>query len=95
MTLHLREQGSSGTCERSDWFFVRDAEKPFRVTPAAARMFTRERIEGCLGELQERARQSGGLFYIQSFRGEGYDDDLWLIEDDGEGAITACLRSAY
>ena len=94
MTLQLREQRRS-IDQHPSCFFVPDSEKPFRVTPNAVSMFTREVIDECLRELQDRGRQSGGLSYIQVFDSDEHNEDLWFVEDKGEGAITALLMSEY
>ena len=94
MTLRLREKGT-GIEQHRPCFFVAGPEKPFRATPNAVAMFTREVIDRCLRELQERARQSGGLAYIQVFDSDEHADNLWFVDDNGEGAITALQGSEY
>ena len=65
-----------------------DPEKPFWATPNAVAIFTRKVIDRCLQELQERARQSTGLIYIAVVDSDVRNDNLWFVEDNGEGAIT-------
>jgi hypothetical protein len=65
------------------------------VTAGALRTYTREEILWCLATLQETARAAGGLEYAQVFDSDSHPENLWFIEDDGEGAITALLPSEY
>ena len=67
----------------------------FRATPSAVAMFTRGVIDQCLRELQQRARESGGLSYIQVFDSDEHDDNLLFVEDNGEGAVTALPGNEY
>jgi len=41
------------------------------------------------------ARANGGLEYVQVFDADDGNENLWFVEDDGEGAITALLPSEY
>lgn len=52
-------------------------------------------IDQCLRELRQRARESGGLPYIQVFDSDEHDDNLWLVEDNDEQAIAALAGSEY
>ena len=94
MTLQLRAEGT-GIEQALPCFFVPGPEKPFRAIPNAVAMFTREVIDQCLRELQQRAKQSGGLSYIQVFDSNEHADNLWFVEDNGEQAITALPGSEY
>jgi hypothetical protein len=94
MKLRFRDQPGAHEADSTPRFFIPSPDKPFRITDGAIRRFTREAIEACLVEVQDRARQSGGLPYVQIFDAEG-EDNLYLVDDDGEGAITACLGSEY
>ena len=58
-------------------------------------MYTREQIVRCLLVLQMAARAADGLEYAQVFESDEHRENLWFIEDDGEGAITALLPSEY
>ncbi len=71
------------------------AAKPFLATPAAIKAFGTEEIVRCLGVLQEKARQHGGLDYLQVFEDAETQQRLWFIEDGDGGAITALLPSDY
>ena len=95
MPLKLRRQETPLDDPRSRHFFTPNASKPFRVTPGALRMYTREEIERCLATLQDAARAADGLEYGQAFESDEHPENLWFIEDDGEGAITALLPSEY
>lgn len=95
MTLKLRPQETPLDDPRSRHFFTPNAGKPFRVTPGVLRMYTREQIEWCLATLQEAARAENGLEYAQAFDSDEHPENLWFIEDNGEGAITALLPSEY
>lgn len=75
--------------------FLPSAEKPFLATPAAIQMYTRETIIACLTTLQQKARESNGLDYLQVFEDEVRPEKLWFIEDGEGGAITALLPSDY
>ena len=94
MTPRLREK-ETGIKQAQQCFFVPEGEKVFRATPSAVAMFTRGVIDQCLRELQRRARESGGRSYIQLFDSDEHDDNLWFVEDNGEGAITALPGSGY
>lgn len=95
MTLRLRPQETPLDHPRSRHFFTPNAGKPFRVTPGVLRMYTREQIECSLATLQEAARAANGLEYAQAFDSDEHPENLWFIEDNGEGAITALLPSEY
>ena len=95
MTLKLRAQDTPLDDPRSRHFFTPNAAKPFRVTAGALRAFTRSEIAWCLATLQNAARAAGGLDYAQVFDSDEHPENLWFIEDDGEGAITALLPSEY
>lgn len=58
-------------------------------------MYTRPQIESCLSTLQQAARSANGLEYAQVFESDEHRENLWFIEDNGEGAITALLPSEY
>ena len=95
MPLKLRRQETPLDDPRSRHFFTPNASKPFRVTAGALRMYTRSEIAGCLATLQDVARAADGLEYAQAFDSDEHPENLWIIEDDGEGAITALLPSEY
>lgn len=95
MTLKLRPQERPLDDPCSRHFFTPNANKPFRVTAGALRMYTRQRIECCLATIQDAARAANGLEYAQAFDSDEHPENLWFIEDDGEGAITALLPSEY
>ena len=95
MTLRLRQQQAPLDDPRSRYLFTPDAGKPFRVTPGALSTYTRAEIDRCLATLQNAARAAGGLEYAQAFDSDEHPENLWFIEDDGEGAITALLPSEY
>ncbi|NLX98248.1 MAG: hypothetical protein GXY83_18980 [Rhodopirellula sp.] len=95
MTLKLRAQETPLDDPRSRYFFTPHADRPFRVTAGALRMYTRAEIAACLATLQDAARAVGGLEYAQAFDSDEHPENLWFIEDDGEGAITALLPSEY
>ena len=93
MTLRLRK--GTGIEQAQPCFFEPSPERPFRATPNAVAMFTREVIDQCLTKLQTFANQSGGLAYIQVFDSDQHDDNLWFVEDNGEGVITALAGGEY
>jgi hypothetical protein len=95
MTLRLRNQKTPLDDPRSHHFFTPHAGKPFRVTAGALRSYTRVEIAACLATLQDAARAAGGLEYAQVFDSDKHSENLWFIDDDGEGAITALLLSEY
>jgi len=96
MTLTLRPQEISFDDPRSRYFFEPGPDKPFVVTPGVLGALTRAEILECLRTLQAIAQELGGLDYLQVFEVEDRNnEDLWFIEDDGEGAITALLPSEY
>ena len=39
--------------------------------------------------------QSGGLFYIGVFDSDEHADNLWFVNDNGDGVITALPESEY
>jgi hypothetical protein len=65
------------------------------VTAGAIRTYTRAEIAWCLATLQDAARARGGLNSAQAFDSDEHSENLWVIEDDGEGAITVLLPSEY
>ena len=95
MPLKLRAQETPLDDPRSRYFFTPDADKPFRVTAGVIRTYTRAEIAWCLATLQNAARAANGLEYAQAFDSDEHPENLWFIEDDGEGAITALLPSEY
>jgi len=95
MVLKLRRHGMSNDPPRSRHLFEPGPDKPFLVTSGALRLYTREQIVSCLRELQRVARANGGLEYVQVFDADDGNENLWFVEDDGEGAITALLPSEY
>ena len=95
MTLRLRPQELPFDHPRSRHFFQPAPEKPFVVTPGVRRLYTRDEIAACLQTLQEAARKANGLEHGQAFDSDEHPENLWFIEDDGEGAITALLPSEY
>ena len=95
MTLRLRSQETALDDPRSRHFFTPDAAKPFKVTAGAFRTYTREEIAWCLLAVQRAAVAADGLEYAQVFESDEHPENLWIIEDDGEGAITALLPSEY
>lgn len=78
----------------SRYMFQPSAEKPFLSTPGAIAIY-REQIYHCLIQLQELAKQHNGLDYLQVFTAPDDGEDLWFIEDDAGGAVTALLPSDY
>ena len=95
MTLRLRSQETPLDDPRSRHFFTPHAAKAFRVTAGVLRTYTRDEIAWCLATLQNAAHAAGGLEYAQVFDCDEHAENLWFIEDDGEGAITALLPSEY
>jgi len=95
MALKLRPQDTPLDDPSSRWFFVPEDGKPFRATAGAIATYTREEIAWCLATLQDAARTAGGLEYGQAFDADDGRAPLWIIEDDGERAITALLPSEY
>jgi hypothetical protein len=75
--------------------FAPGPEKPFVATPAAIALYTQETIFACLAVLRRKADASGGLDYLQVFRDPTKAEDLWFIEDESGGAITALLPSEH
>ena len=69
--------------------------KPFLATPAAVRAYGERTIEGCHSYLQVLAVLHDGLDYLQVFVVGDGREDLWFVEDDDGGAITALLPSNY
>ena len=69
-------------------------DKPFVATPAALDLYSRFVIICCLQVLREKAEKHNGLDYLQVFESSARED-LWFIEDDVGGAITALLPSDY
>ena len=70
-------------------------DKPFVATPDAIAMYQHETILACLLILQAKAREHGGLDYLQVFEASDKPEHLWMIEDGPGGAITALLPSNY
>jgi hypothetical protein len=95
MALKLRPQETPLDHPRSRHFFTPDEGKPLRITPGVLRMYTRAEIAWCLATLQNAARAANGLEYAQAFDSDEHPENLWIIENDGEGAITALLPSEY
>jgi len=95
MALRLRSQETPFDDSRSRHFFLPHAGKPFRATAGVLRMYTREQIAGCLLAVQLAAVAADGLEYAQVFESDEHPENLWFIEDDSEGAITALLLSEY
>ena len=75
--------------------FQPSGPKPFLATPAAIEAFGNDLIVECLGVLQSKAREHGGLDYLQVFEHTESNQRLWFIEDGPGGAITALLPSDY
>jgi len=67
--------------------------KQFVATRGAMEAFGPEVIHGCLLILRAKAREHGGLDYLQTFLIGVEKQKLWIIED-GE-AITALLPDEY
>jgi hypothetical protein len=81
---------------RSRYLFRPGPEKPFVATSAAIEAHRQEVILRCLRLLQEQAELHRGLDYLQIFQNSRPGgEDLWFIEDDAGGAITALLPSDY
>lgn len=78
----------------SKYMFQPSGEKPFLATPEAIKMY-REKIQECLGVLQQKAQEHKGLDYLQVFEDPSKAEALWIIEDDIGGVITALLPSNY
>jgi hypothetical protein len=74
--------------------FQPSATKPFLATTAALAAY-REVIFPCLAQLQELAKEHGGIDYLQVFTDPSKPEPLWFIEDGEGGAITALLPSNY
>ncbi len=79
----------------SKYMFRPSEDKPFVATHAAIEMYQVDTILKCLAVLQAHAVANGGLDYLQVFTDETKPENLWYIEDDGGGAITALLPSDY
>ena len=79
----------------SRYRFQPGPDKPFVATPPAIEMYQLDTILRCLAVLQEKARQSNGLDYLQVFEDPAKPEALWFIEEDAGGAITALLPSDY
>jgi len=94
-TLSLKPQEIPLDSPDSRWMFEPGPVKPFVATPAAIAAFGIEAILACLRELQQKARQSQGLDYLQVFEHQTTSACLWFIEDGPGGAITALLPSDY
>lgn len=75
--------------------FLPSGAKPFLATPAALEAFGTETIVECLGVLQQKAREHGGLDYLQVFEDAERKQRLWFVEDGPGGAITALLPTDY
>lgn len=76
--------------------FRPSAEKPFVATTAVIESHWQEVVLRCLRVLQEQAERFQGLDYLQVFKNtEPAGEDLWIIEDDKGGAITALLPRDY
>ncbi len=75
--------------------FQPSVNKPFVATPAAIGMYQQQTIIECLRILQEQAEQHDGLDYLQVFEDDTKPENLWFIEDDPGGAITALLPTDY
>ncbi len=75
--------------------FEPSSAKPFVATPAAIELYGLVTIVECLAVLQGKAKQHGGLDYLQEFVDPGQPEALWFIEDGEGGAITALLPSDY
>lgn len=95
MTLRLRSQEAPLDDHRSHYLFAPHGGKPVKVTPGALSTYTRGEIAWCLATLQNAAHAAGGLECAQVFESDEHAENLWFIEDDGEGAITALLPSEY
>ena len=80
--------------EASLYMFQPGPDKPFLATPGAIAMY-REAIYECLSVLQQKAEEHKGLDYLQVFTDPEKEEDLWFIEDDEGGAITALLPSDH
>ena len=74
--------------------FLPGPDKPFVATPAALSLYG-DFIVRCLAILQAKARQHGGIDYLQVFECPKKPEPLWFIEDGAGGAITALLPSDY
>jgi hypothetical protein len=79
----------------SCYMFQPSAEKPLTATPAAVAQYSLDVIVARWKILQLLAKQHQGLDYLQVFEAENQSEDLWFIEDDDGGAITAMLPSDY
>ena len=95
MALRLRSQETPLDDCRPRHFFLPHAGKPFRATAGALQMYTREQIAACLLAVQLAAVGADGLEYAQVFESDEHPENLWIIEDNGEIAITALLPSEY
>jgi len=73
----------------SNNMFVPGPDKPLVATPAAIEMYSHEVIMACWQLLRELAQKHSGLDYLQVFRSDEHDSDLWFLEDGPGGAISA------
>lgn len=75
--------------------FRPSVEKPLLATPAAIAQYSTDVIVACWKVLNLLAEKHHGLDYLQVFEAENQSEDLWFIEDDDGGAITALLPSDH
>lgn len=70
--------------------------KQFVATAAAIDAYRQDVITRCLQVLHQQADLQDGLDYLQVFVDQQQArEDLWFIEDDEGGAITALLPGDY
>ena len=93
--LKLKPQEVSYDSAESCWTFRPTTTKPFVVTRTALMTFGESTILRCLTHLQEEAHRHDGLDHLQVFEDQGTHEQLWFIEDDEGGAITALLPDDY
>jgi hypothetical protein len=91
----LRPQEIAFENPHSRFFFQPKADLPFVATRAAFELFGVETIHRCLSQLQDLAKEHGGIDYLQVFLDPTKPENLWFIEDGPGGAITALLPSDY
>ena len=92
--LSLKPQEIPLDHPNSTCMFLPGTNKPFVATPAALKLYG-DFIVRCLAVLQAKARNHGGLDYLQVFQCPNKSEPLWFIEDGDGGAITGLLPSDY
>lgn len=94
-TMLLKPQEIALDHRDSRYRFQPSASKPFVATPAALDLYGLETILTCLAYLQRQAQLYQGLDYLQVFEDATKAEQLWFMEDDEGGAITALLPSDH